>query len=79
MVTVSALNSGVTVYKFGYKMTTGTVKHVLPVFFHLVILTMILISSLHCMISICKVILMLNYLNRRNVIPFLMTLRRLIC
>ena len=54
------------------------VQHVWLVFFHLIILTMILISSLHCTISILKVILIRNCLNRRNLTLFLMTLRHLI-
>lgn len=48
-------------------------------FFHSTILTMTLISSLHCTASILKVILIQIYLNRRILTPFLMTLRCLIC
>ena len=52
---------------------------VLPLYFHLTILKMILISPLHCSTLILKEILILNFLSKKCLIPFLMTLRHLIC
>ena len=46
------------------RMMAGSVLRVLLVPFHSIILTMILISSLHCLVSILKVTLILIYLNR---------------
>ena len=53
------------------RMMAGSVLRVLLVPFHSIILTMILISSLHCLVSILKVTLILIYLNRlKNFNPF---------
>ena len=57
----------------------GSAQFVLSRYFHLTILKMILISSLHCFSLILKEIVILNFLSKKMFNPFLTTLRHLIC